>query len=257
MKIDEHILEKIDLFISGQMREEEAAKFKVLIEENDALKEAVSLSKEIDLSISDPVGLNIEDQLKELGDKHGKSFLKEAKSNKSLNKSTIIKWTLLAIALLIIGYLLNQNTSQTSNLGESLYAMHYNPYETSNQIRSVDSSDIKGDDISTLYQRAKFEEVILLANDNITASVEIDKSLFLKSMSQIELGQLDSAKAGLKSIGERIESPYQQQSLWYLALLQLKEEDIDLAKITLEQVKDLSTRGKYKTQAEELLKTFY
>ncbi|MEM7297043.1 MAG: hypothetical protein AAF391_02125 [Bacteroidota bacterium] len=135
------------------------------------------------------------------------------------------------IPLLIAAYFFIVSGSGNQELFDDYYEP-YGVYEFG-EVRGSDSTDTKEVEAFALYKNAQYHEAL----DGIADLVESNKKegyyVYL-AISQIELGQLDEASNSLDSVSSA--SQYFQIAQWYKALIYLKTDRVEEAKILLESL---------------------
>lgn len=138
-----------------------------------------------------------------------------------------------------------------------LYTQHFIPYEDVIENHNAEDSDLltlamsaySAEDFSVARRLfLQFQsEVDSISTQNQTASE------FYLAISNMKVGNINTAQQQLLVIASNNKNPFQQQAEWYLALATIKNNDIEKAKNYLKTITN-NTKHTYLKNAKKLLK---
>ncbi|MBK6566798.1 MAG: hypothetical protein IPG18_16770 [Saprospiraceae bacterium] len=140
------------------------------------------------------------------------------------------------------------------NSAEQLFVMNYEPYWDETMLM-----DVRGQNEGYLeqffeYYRIKDYRNTLIVFDSLSNILrQNDNILFIKAMALMESGETENPKSIFINIIDHKRSRYIYQSEWYLALLFLKEKNIEKANQLLNKIK-IDKQSLYRNKAENLLR---
>lgn len=140
------------------------------------------------------------------------------------------------------------------NSAEQLFVMNYEPYWDETMLM-----DVRGQNGGYLeqffeYYRIKDYRNTLIVFDSLSNILrQNDNILFIKAMALMESGETENPKSIFINIIDHKRSRYIYQSEWYLALLFLKEKNIEKANQLLNKIK-IDKQSLYRNKAENLLR---
>ena len=174
-------------------------------------------------------------------------FQPTTESNSSWRKSYLVAASLVVISLTFIGYLMwFQNPTP-----ESLYLSYMEAPPGNITVRGEQTDQLleraMEDYEQGNYQSAR-EQLIEVRN----SQPDHHGALFYSGICHLMLEQYQSALTVFKSFETLDSSEYYTASKWYLSLNLLKTNQIEMAKLVLEQLQQLQN-GNYSKQAAELL----
>lgn len=250
--VTEEELEKIEKYLLGELSKEEEQQIQEQIAKDANFAEAIDIQKDMLLYLGDEQALALNMKLEELG----ANYVKKNKDSKVLKIKKI--WYLgLAASLLIfvIGWSYFASTTDT----EQLFASHYKIYVPSELERSSEDTNIslvaKGiEHYSNKNYALAIEELSLALKQENSPKNSHETILFYLSMTYLETKDYELAKKYLEQIRVGKAGVYTQQMYWYLALIELKNGQLETSKQRLKQLIEFSDKGKYAIQAKELLK---
>ncbi|MBK6363900.1 MAG: hypothetical protein IPF52_10540 [Saprospiraceae bacterium] len=132
--------------------------------------------------------------------------------------------------------------------------MNYEPYWDETMLM-----DVRGQNEGYLeqffeYYRIKDYRNTLIVFDSLSNILrQNDNILFIKAMALMESGETENPKSIFINIIDHKRSRYIYQSEWYLALLFLKEKNIEKANQLLNKIK-IDKQSLYRNKAENLLR---
>lgn len=181
-----------------------------------------------------------------------KKHLQDIEQNINVPKKT--NWLLVASIALIIGFagyyfLINQ---QPTN--QELFYAYYKPYENvESPIVRNKSTKTPKQKAFTFYDNQEFTKAIV-AFKNLTDLTDDEKTSinFYTAIAYIEKNELNQAKPLLLDIVSKKNKDWEKESLWYLALVELKLNNKKNVIYYLNQLQKFKTNYK-KREASELL----
>ena len=185
--------------------------------------------------------------------KQQKMFLKSVE--KSIEKSKKTNWLIAASIATIIGlssYFIFSN-QVVSN--QELYAKNFTPYENVVVPIVRNNKELTTKALAfAYYELGEYEKAIDLFNQlTITNNTEKATINFYKANANLMLDNYTNAKDLFLQIVKNNKKIWQQESIWYLALIFIKLEDIDNAKLFLQKLQQLNS---YKiNKVNDLLKS--
>jgi len=260
MMSEEEQFEKIEKYLSEELSGEEQKKMEQLIAQDSTLKKEVSLHKDLASFLSDTKGIELEAQLSTIGEEYAEKYKQNPKllTLETVQKSRRwISWMAAASLLFVLtlGWWYNQSGVNT----QQLFAAHYEVYISDELERS--NSTVLLSPLETglnAYNKEAYKVAITVLEQAYQVAETPRNNhttiLFHLAMSHLELKSYAAAAAYLNQIVNFKKGSYTQQAYWYLALINLREGNISDSKIALQQLLEISTKGKYAQQAQELLK---
>jgi len=156
-------------------------------------------------------------------------------------------FVIVSVVIILLLFVLDDRKSE-----ESLFAIYFRPYE---KIVEPVSMDTEGSDaLSIFYQmygNEKFQEALEVI-DSIDNSQLRDEDFFFKSVAMIASGRTGEATLLLRDLSESNEFRFLDQSLWYLALAYLAEQNTTGAKTTLQEIMENPDHYKFKEASKVL-----
>lgn len=153
---------------------------------------------------------------------------------------SFIFWPLAAavISVMVIVLFFANRSNKTID-PQFLFAKYYQSYPAFVVLRNETNINVLNQIYSQAflnYENKQFEEAIRLFEEIINDEhSEIMASYYL-SISQIEVGKFDNAKQNLLLLTKKSDHLFYEQSMWYLALVNLKLGNIEEAKKLLEEI---------------------
>ena len=179
-----------------------------------------------------------------------KAYLKILETSLKGSKKKI-NWRIAASILILIGlgsYFILFNKSLNN---DELYANYFSPYE--NVVAPIVRDKVtltKKAEVFSLYEQAEYKKALEKFNQ-LTPQDSIDVATlnFYKANTYLQLNAFEKAK-NLFSKTQKNEE-WSQESLWYLALISIKLNDIDAA---LNYLQELKVKDTFKNEeVEELI----
>lgn len=265
--MEEAIYQKIELFLNGEMSKEEALQFEKTIQENDELKSEVELYKAINSHTSESDDQNDvnSDYKRELhayinsdearaAEEKLLKVRKEYHANVEVTepskpKSKVIYFMVSTAAIIafIIGVFIFQNDTSNDELYMKYYAAKELPSFTG---RSSEESSVLNLAIEK-FNEIDYTSSLSNFNKYLTESEKINPLVYIYTgLIQSELGNLNEAISELEKL-EKMKIEDSSRALWYKALIYLKFEKENEAKLVLEIIVKNDTYYKNK-EAKEL-----
>ena len=245
--------EKIEKYLNKELSGEEQQKMEELIAQDSALKKEVSLHRDLSAFLSDTKGIELEGKLSLIGAEYAAKY----KQNKQSRRWTA--WMAAASLLFVLAFGWWYNQSGVNS--EQLFAAHYETY-ISDELERSNSTALSNPMERGLdaYIKEDYKAAVRELEGAIQAADAPDNShatiLFHLAMSSFELQSYEAAKDYLNQLVGLKEGTYTQQAYWYLALIHLKEGNVERSEHFLQQLLSISAKGKYAQQARQLLEEF-
>ena len=253
--MDENIKqEKIELYLTGQLKDKELEEFESTINSDEALAQDVAIMKDLEEAMSDF------EHEKELSNKLkflSKKYITEEAINKTTSPQIVPiyrkKWFVAATVLLIVvaGGLLFQNVFQPK-ADTDLFATYYKSYPSNLLTRG--ENDETYNDIVKSYNENDFTTVINLLEERLADKPNDTPSKMMLGNSYLSLEPVEAQKAIkiFQPIANDNTNVYQETAQWYLALAYLENDNVELAEPILKLLSE-KEYGKYPKLAQELL----
>ena len=227
--------EIIEQFINGELSPDEHMEFQASMEKDPELAEEVKLHQRMHAALAETEVIQLENLLQEVN----KEVKIDGHETKALGVFSMLKnyRRLAAIAaVLLVAALIFQLF-----LGKSpdLFSEHYESYPYLLDSRSTEIASPLHQQASSAYQNGEYESAYPLF---ITLSEELEGQpsawayRFYAGVSALEAGQYSDAEQSLKAVADSSETIYSAEAEWYLALVFLAQDKIELAKSTLENI---------------------
>ena len=173
---------------------------------------------------------------------------------KSIKKSKV-NWLLVASIALIFslgGYFFFLNSTATN---EELFAEYFSPYE--NVVAPIvrNQNEKTSKEIAfALYENGNYDKAIenfeTLKNDTIVDASTLD---FYSANAYLQLEKVEKAKTFFIKVLKSKNKEWEQETLWYLGLINIKQNDLVSAKNNLHQLQKTYPNYK-KKEVTKLLK---
>ena len=236
--------ERIEKYWEGLLRGEELAEFEQKMLEDASFAEEVSLYNEIEKSIAQRI--SSKDEVKKLRktlSKIANETTTAEQPTKVIKMRSYTKWLVAASVALLVGLFMFQNDKPTYND----YAKH----------RAMDVT-VRGNSNETLetIQKLFNDKNYELANTQLSRLADYYKDnaeiQLYYGITFLETDQYPMAKTTLEKIANGT-SLYKYEANWYLALLALKQNDLDACKVYLERIpKDVDLSKKVNSLLKKL-----
>ncbi|MGE0090405.1 MAG: tol-pal system YbgF family protein [Bacteroidales bacterium] len=212
------------------------------------LQEEYVISENINKAILEQDVMQLRSTIQTLTNKN------EYKRKRKLQR--VIFWPMAAavISLMVIIYFFATRINKTAD-PQILFAEYYQTYPTVAVLRNEGDlivPDLIYYNAFLYYENRQFEEAIQLFEEIKNGNSAEIMAIFYLALSQIEVGNFISAKQNLLILTQKNDHLFYEQSLWYLALANLKLENTTDAKKIL---KEIVLNNHYNAiQAKSLLK---
>ena len=171
-----------------------------------------------------------------------KAFLRSVETSLKTSKNKF-DWRIAASIVILIGFssyflLFNQSLSN-----DELYSKYFSPYE--NVIEPIVRDQVKLSEkaqIFSFYELGEYEKAID-GFDQLTPqdSIDIATINFYKGNSYLQLKQFEKAKTLFTQTQKTQE--WNQESIWYLALISIKLNDTDAALMYLKKLQKINIKN--------------
>ena len=173
---------------------------------------------------------------------------------KSIKKSKV-NWLLVASIALIFslgGYFFFLNSTPTN---EELFAEYFSPYENIVAPIVRNQKEKTSKEIAfALYENGNYDKAIenfeTLKNDTIVDASTLN---FYSANAYLQLEKVEKAKTFFLKVLKSKNKEWEQETLWYLGLINIKQNDLVSAKNNLHQLQKIYPNYK-KKDVTELLK---
>lgn len=180
-------------------------------------------------------------------EKKGKDARKQSpKEKNTLRRVLLIILGLLLIAAAIIGYQLEKKKNSPEGVFATYYEIHPNDYHSVTQ----GSQDVM-DRAFAAYEIENYSEAAEFLGQRIASSNAIPLKFF-QAMAYGEMGNLPLAIKNLENI-RRFDSPYIDESYWYLGLYYAKQQNKDAAVKRMQDFYELNKDPKRKKAAADII----
>jgi len=254
----------IEKYIQSELSGEALKAFEAQIEKDEALQKKVSFYQYSDVVLRDNLSQKKDTtdadsefvaSLDKLGDKYFPSkakneFTPTAKVayEETTSKPFVIKRllpfaTLAAVAALLLFLFIPNNDNE----------LYENYFELAKPINTQGPTGNLTDFDQALgkYESKNYQEAIRLFNKSIDENPGNPWALVFKGCSEMELNQIDEGITTFKNLSNS-DNDFREMANWYLALCQLKKEDIAQTKTMLKRISPEDK--KYYDKAQQLLK---
>jgi tetratricopeptide (TPR) repeat protein len=230
----------IQQYISGKLTDADKKVFEKLLETDIAFQKELKLQQDLVAAFKLQEAREIKATLQDL----------EFKNINQVNKKTSFSkvWYLAIASILLVGFFLTNNTTPS---GEDLYNSNYSVYP--NTYLPITRGNIENTSLKAFvsYEKGDFESAELAFEKLLQMEANPDIQ-FYYALSLLNQFKYDLALSELSPLTQ-MEYDYQAESLWYSALIHLKNEDFKNAKNQLEKLKNLDTKFKSE-ETKQLLK---
>lgn len=221
--------EKIQKYLAKELSSREMAEFELLVKSRPELQEEIRLYKKVSKAIADP---SIENFKKKLETIHNQNF----GTKKQKNIKFFQQWYLVAAIFLILITLVSIILYQKSEVSTQEVFERY--FQTLEGYNSRNINDVIYDFEIAIenYNNEHYKLALMQFNDVVKADYDNYSARFYLGVCGIELGEYRIAETQFKKIIESRDPFYMQDAEWYLALLYLKIEHIEKAKLQLKRI---------------------
>lgn len=252
------ILELIEAYIEKTLSPEDRAKFEQRLTEDKELADTWKLNQEVD-HVLRPKAVKMENLLNEIGEEFADEYRQKEEPKKQGSKIGPIVIFLFIGLLASLLALFWWNSKETVTLNpDQIFAEAYEPYSVSAAVRSTDDPLFtKLEAAQVMYGNGEYDRAItsldeLLENENLTDE-DVLEAHFFKGLSHLGKEETAAAKEELNIVMQSQGHPFTQQAQWYLALIELKDNNPNAAKVYLNNILKITTEGKDAKNAKSLL----
>lgn len=227
--------ERIQRYLDGEMTEEELWSFQQDLKDDPELKEKLDLHHLVEKSLK-------EKSEKEFRDKLENSYYKsrpDSTKTPSVEKPSLklVYFFISFAAALIVGLLIFINGTVPDK--DSLFEEYYTPINVMYGTRSAEASPAESNLISGIkaYHMRDFERSERLIESYLLN--ETDKKAvanYFLGLAKVELQDFTNAAKCFKNVLNDSANYYQEHSQWYLALVFLKNDQLEEAKQLFTQI---------------------
>lgn len=254
----------IEDYLLGKLSQEDEVVLQQRMSDDVRFRESVLLQQQLLESLSE----NTWSYAKNVDEKHVKEYEELYSNKETIQLKQVIKqaqndykngasknkrpWlyylsaALIAILITIITLMPQEKSSQ------ELYVDYYNTSDIPSLVSRGGGEDASLMDASRYFEEGNYNEALKILILKSSTDLKNRASILLyKGISEMELGQFDNAHASFDQLrnSDLIDAP---MGTWYKALLYLKMNDSEKAKVLLTQISASSSNYKYK-EAKELL----
>ncbi|SMD36962.1 hypothetical protein SAMN04488029_3165 [Reichenbachiella faecimaris] len=238
-------MEEVDIFIrdyfNGKLSEEEAQQFQEKYDQDLAFR---AEADQIEIEI-----LGIRQHARESIKKNFDQW----ESNAMVEKPNSFPFLKMAIAASVLVGMMLIGKWVLEPSREELFLAYYEPYEnfeyTSTRDENSESAGNK-EKAFIQYDATNYDRASLYFSQYLEESPTDSSALFFKAICEMELGYIEKAKENFKQLENQNILYYSEASLWYLSLIDLRQNKPDLA---IKRLGRLKTSKDYAERVSELL----
>ncbi|MCB0662369.1 MAG: hypothetical protein KDC24_06495 [Saprospiraceae bacterium] len=225
--------EKIEAYLEGTLNEEEKLAFEKEMSEDQALKNAVALEKDLQTFLPDTAELAFRQNLEQVN-KNWK--------NKQGGSTISMRWFSIAAGMLLVfGFSFWKTIFSPAPLNnQELFAAHFEPYQMVLNTRSggqlEGENQLKLNEALEAYADKNYSKAAI-AFQNL-AEIEPDNELYelYSGLSHLAAGHADTSIEILEVLQRKSSPSLREQIQWYLGLAYLKNDQKEEAKRTLSSI---------------------
>lgn len=261
MASNKEILELIEAYLEDTMSPQARLEFEQRLKEDQELADTWKLNQEVDRAIH-PKIVDMANLLEGLGDEFAQDYQQkqapESQKPKSAMRPFLIFLLVGIIALLTAFFWWNSKEETPAN-PEQIFAEAYEPYPISTTIRSTEDPLFSELEIAQkAYENGAYTTAIealkTLLEDGNSTEKDIIEVRFYKGLSHLGNENIPAAKQELDIVLASNNLAYIQQTQWYLALIELKNNNPTAAKVYLNNILAVTEEGKYAKKAKGVLR---
>ncbi len=243
--------ERIQRYLDGEMTEEELWSFQQDLKNDPELKEELDVHRLVEKSLKEKNEREFRDKLENSYQKSQPDAAETSSEEKPRFK--LVYFLIPFAAILIAGLLIFINVTAPDK--DSLFEEYYTPINVMYGSRSAEASPEESNLISGIkaYHMRDFERSERLIE--LYLSNETDKKAvanYFLGLAKIELQDYTNAAKCFKNVLNDSTNYYQEHSQWYLALVFLKNDQLEQAKQLFTQI---SLKGAVHSEdSKEILK---
>ena len=235
--------EDIDEYLNGEMDEATQSAFELQLQKDAALQQELSLQKTLRAGIKDKGNQLLKEKLKAI---HKEEITQKTDTPiVPLYRRLPFLAAAASIALLIAVYFFLR---QPTPGNDALFAANYEPYQIGLVQRGTQQEALTQAD--QLYRAGSFDQAAPVLESILEVDPNLPKVRMALAISYLEMNQDELAKEQLNQI---YDNPlYTDKVQWYLALIFIRNNQIDQAQSELEKlVQDQNSN--YQSRANQLL----
>lgn len=216
-------------YIGDQLKPEEKKKFEADLLINGLLKEEYENQKVMNTMLADETLHNLYDTVNNVEE--------ELEKEEIGRRRRMYIWYGAAASVLILftlSFLLP--ITRKDGIGETLYAENYKTASSIVSNRSVPEDLLPLETALKAYDKLQFSNSSQLFEEHLKTEPKNISAQFYLGLSYMELNKIEDAILHLKLFTELETNVYSDQAHWYLALCYLKIENMNEAKVILNQI---------------------
>jgi len=239
--------EFIERYLDGEMTNEELKWFEKEIEGNISLKNEILLRQKVNKALSETKIINYRKLLEE-------AYIDYTLSNKNRGeKTSIFKYYIVTFSILILVFIaINFFLIKISP--DKIYKKFYEtfpPTFTLRSINNVESSILKN--AINEYSKNNFEKSAILFEQLLKTNKQSPALNFYAAISNMEIKKFEKAeKYFIEVINNKNTSIFKEESMWYLSLCYIAQNNINKAKPLLKEI--IKNNGYYAEQAKKIVR---
>lgn len=218
----EEFYEKFDSYLNGELQGEALSDFEKALQENAELKRDLELYKELDDRLQNHFDFQgKKQQLKGTLSSLNETFFQEDKTTPKVvqmkPRSKYLKWAVAAVILLLASFFIPRFFTPPTPTYANLIKM---PKASFTEMGvSADQAILAASEKA--FNDKNYNQVIKILKPYATDHPENATTRFYLALANMQTDHLDTAFAQLQALSKG-DSVYATESLWYLALLELK-----------------------------------
>ncbi len=251
-------LTKIDEYLMGKFSPKEEASFLNEVDTDKELQEELAIAKRLINGVKAEARLNLKSDLQKIhesinpsadssSDEESTSPIRKLESPQTRRRW--MPWLAAASILLVLS--LFWFSSRPINT-QKLFAQNYSPYDLSLAVRG-DAPSAKLMEANDLYRQGKFKSAIPIFEEIVSETPAQQLIRMGLANSYLENNQLEKAQQEYETIYHSNDPLLKDQSIWYLALLSIRQDDLPKAKTYLELLTNNPKADRYE-EAKSLRK---
>ena len=236
----------IEKYLDGELDAKAKEEFLQRMEIDSELKARVNLIQDVDIALSDKGALAFQQKLEKIGPSYFKeeSIEEENFEADNMPQARVIPfyrkpWAIAASFLLLIAASFSIWQMQPASLSsDALFSQYFEQGSLNEMVRGDSTEDIYTIALQQ-YRNGKFgaaeksfQQALAKKPEDITLAFGLGQTYLNQTPPK-----LDAAAQYLNKVIKHQDNAYIQDASWYLALIQVKQNKIDAAKMNLENVK--------------------